>query len=78
MAGADRRGRRHRDDPARLLVTGNGAGQGELVDRMKLLPRNLYFRHGRVRLYPRLYACAKVLVLIAAGALGIVYWMGRK
>ena len=28
---------------------------------------------GRLRLYRRLYACAKVLALIAAGALGIVY-----
>jgi hypothetical protein len=41
---------------------------------MKILPRSLYFRYGRVRLYRRLYACAKVLALIAAGALGIVYW----
>jgi hypothetical protein len=39
---------------------------------MKVLPRNLYFRYGRVRLYRRLYACAKVSALIA-GAIGIVY-----
>jgi Excalibur calcium-binding domain len=39
---------------------------------MKLLPRNWYFYYGRVRLYRRLYACAKVSALIA-GAIGIVY-----
>jgi excalibur calcium-binding domain-containing protein len=39
---------------------------------MKVLPRNLYFYYGRHRLYRRLYACAKVLALIA-GAVGIVY-----
>lgn len=36
---------------------------------MRLLPRNLYFRYGRVRLYRRL---AKVLAVIA-GVMGIVY-----
>ena len=39
---------------------------------MKLLPRSWYFYYGRARLYRRLYACAKVLAVIA-GALGIVY-----
>jgi hypothetical protein len=39
---------------------------------MKVLPRNWYFHYGRVRLYHRLSACAKVLALIA-GAAGIVY-----
>jgi hypothetical protein len=36
---------------------------------MKVLPRY----SSRVRFYRRLYACAKVLALIA-GATGIVYW----
>jgi hypothetical protein len=39
---------------------------------MKVLPRNWYFYYGRVRLYRRLYACARVLALIA-GAMGIGY-----
>jgi Excalibur calcium-binding domain len=40
---------------------------------MKLLPRSWYFYYGRARLYRRLYACAKVLALIA-GVTAIVYW----
>lgn len=39
---------------------------------MKVLPRSWYFYYGRVRLYHRLYACAKILALVA-GAIGIVY-----
>jgi hypothetical protein len=39
---------------------------------MKVLPRNWYFYYGRVRLYRRLYACAKVWTLVA-GAMAIIY-----
>lgn len=44
---------------------------------MKLLPRSWYFYYGRARLYRRLFACAKVLAVIA-GALGIVYLNGSE
>ena len=45
---------------------------GEPGRAHELLPRSWYFYYGRARLYRRLYACAKVLAVIA-GALGIVY-----